>query len=304
MLLMYAFTGGASLKFKRFFVAESDCDDIWRGGPDWLDGQLHSDDFQALASECHQHRQEQTSNMEGAKPIDLSKNVFVHVGKCGGTSVRMALRSVHIDFNEIHVRVVQGCSLDSPRNWIVSVRNPIDRAVSAFNWRSPRNAGQGGSTHASTQEIEEKFYACFATVNQFAEALGDGSACGALARKMLNEHVAHLGMGLEFYFASDLECMLTQSVYLVRVETWASDVGDVTRLLGAAQEPLHEHVHSDYPMGNQTYLSDKGQSLLSQALRREYEILRELELKAENGRLDAAGLSERASVQSNLPPAS
>lgn len=290
------------MKFKHVFAAESDCDDIWRGGPDWLDGKLHSDDFQALASECHRHQEEQTSDMEGARPIDLGTNVFVHVGKCGGTSVRLALRSARIDFSEVHVRVVQGCSPDSPKNWIVSVRDPIDRAVSAFNWRSPRNGGQGAP--GRNLEIEEELYACFATANHFAEALGDGGACGGLARKMLNDHIAHLGMGLAFYFSSDLECMLTQKVYLIRVKTWARDVSDVTKLLGAEREPLHEHVHADYPMGNETYLSEKGQSLLNQALRREYEILRELEMRAENGRLDAAGLSERASVQSSLLPTS
>jgi len=269
------FSGAMALNINSFWATDSECDDIWKGGPDWLDDGFHFDDFEAQVSDCR--------SMEGLTPGNLGKNVFVHVGKCGGSSVRTALRYSHVDFNVVHVRRVQGCSLDVPRNWVVAVRDPIDRAVSAFNWRSPRNGDQGAPSDNLTEFEVNKFYACFKEVNEFAEALGDNSVCGSRARKILNDHAPHLGMGLEFYLSSELDCILTQKVYLIRVETWAQDISDVTKLFGAAQEPTAP-VHANYPMNNNTYLSAKGRARLKETLWQEYEILRKLETNAENGR--------------------
>ena len=63
--------------------------------------------------------------------------LFVHVGKtCGGT-IAAELRKNRVAYHEVHLDKVDGETLAKYKRVIVSARNPVDRVVSAFNWRSP-----------------------------------------------------------------------------------------------------------------------------------------------------------------------
>ena len=58
--------------------------------------------------------------------------VIIHVGKCGGSTVRCELKSKNIKFSEIHIRE----AIYKPKNnYVIIIRNPIKRFISAFNWR-------------------------------------------------------------------------------------------------------------------------------------------------------------------------
>jgi hypothetical protein len=79
----------------------------------------------------------------------MSLYCFIHVGKCGGTSIRVALKSkyptgfasvndyemsnyagpVNIEWYHCHKPRV-----DDKLSYYICLRNPIDRFVSAFNW--------------------------------------------------------------------------------------------------------------------------------------------------------------------------
>ena len=63
--------------------------------------------------------------------------LFVHVGKtCGGT-IAAELRKNHVNYHEVHLDKVDRETLAQYKHIIVSARDPVDRVVSAFNWRSP-----------------------------------------------------------------------------------------------------------------------------------------------------------------------
>ena len=63
--------------------------------------------------------------------------LFVHVGKtCGGT-IADELRLNHVPYDEVHLRKLDTEKLAQYKHIIVSARDPVDRVVSAFNWRSP-----------------------------------------------------------------------------------------------------------------------------------------------------------------------
>ena len=63
--------------------------------------------------------------------------LFVHVGKtCGGT-IAAELRKNRVAYHEVHLDKVDGEKLAKYKRVIVSARDPVDRVVSAFNWRSP-----------------------------------------------------------------------------------------------------------------------------------------------------------------------
>jgi len=244
------------------------CGDIERGGPDWYDENSHVDDWRRIVSECHQNYENMTWRAEH------SRVQFVHVGKCAGSSIGEAIRG-QAPCDEIHLQKIQTCDAKEKRKWIVSVRDPLARAVSAFNWGFP----------ADTFPMES-FYKCFKTVNEFAEALHDEGWCGISARRAIEKPILseHLGKGFHYYFDEDLECVLAQDLYLIRTETLMEDLKDVFGRLGWELPTTVLHIHGKYTLQNMTYLSSKGRQLLQDALKPDYEVLRELERAAKNGR--------------------
>ena len=72
-----------------------------------------------------------------AAAATASDVLFVHVGKtCGGT-IAAELRKNRVAYHEVHLDKVDGETLAKYKRVIVSARDPVDRVVSAFNWRSP-----------------------------------------------------------------------------------------------------------------------------------------------------------------------
>mmetsp|Transcript_4750 Transcript_4750/g.13447 ORF Transcript_4750/g.13447 Transcript_4750/m.13447 type:complete len:308 (-) Transcript_4750:84-1007(-) len=259
---------------------DPECNDIESGGPDWGDESLHAEDLARIVSECRQMQ----DNMSWRS---VSSSVqFVHVGKCAGSSISMALHK-QTPFHEIHIRQVDNCRPDEQRTWIVSVRDPLSRVVSAFNWRSPLNgdAPHGQSGFAQDKQ-EQQFYRCFREVNEFAESLQDQSECGSIARRALEKPIysEHVGKGFYYYFEHDLECVLAQEVYLIRSETIAHDLNEVFGRLGFEAPAEIPHDKGEYPLQHKTYLSAKGKQLLQNALKSDYEVVRALEHAAKNGR--------------------
>ena len=62
--------------------------------------------------------------------------LFVHVGKtCGGSAVAYLRRAVNV--TEVHLRPVKREEVERASHIIVSVRDPTERVVSAFEWHRP-----------------------------------------------------------------------------------------------------------------------------------------------------------------------
>lgn len=57
---------------------------------------------------------------------------LIHIGKCGGSSIRTELTKKNINFVCFHTQKVK---YDKNASYIIIIRNPIQRFISAFNWR-------------------------------------------------------------------------------------------------------------------------------------------------------------------------
>jgi|TARA_R110000822_G_scaffold310170_1_gene441703 uncharacterized protein YjbK len=68
--------------------------------------------------------------------------VFIHIPKCGGTSVRQSLREVGFDSgypgHHTMKESIEELSSFKVKEFIVQVRNPYDRMCSAFNYMHSR----------------------------------------------------------------------------------------------------------------------------------------------------------------------
>ena len=154
---------------------------------------------------------------------------LVHLGKTGGSTVELALQEAGIPFANVHDEehadngvhafdttpylgdradktfATPGCvaTSESFTHFIVMLRDPVARAVSAFNWMSRDN--ELGISEAVRAKL---FDECFATVpgaaSAFAESLEAEGECGDIARRCVHEppttsECGHLSAGASFY---------------------------------------------------------------------------------------------------------
>lgn len=62
----------------------------------------------------------------------MANLVIIHVGKCGGSTVCDELCSKNIKFSTIHI---EEAVYEPNKNYVIVIRNPIKRFISALNWR-------------------------------------------------------------------------------------------------------------------------------------------------------------------------
>ena len=63
---------------------------------------------------------------------------FIHVGKCGGSTIVKLLADsplVSCKYQSVVQSHVCGVTLDSSCDYLICLRNPISRAISAYEWR-------------------------------------------------------------------------------------------------------------------------------------------------------------------------
>lgn len=248
------------------------------------------------------------------KPDKTGRLMFVHVGKTGGSSVEEFLKANEIRYFMVHQKPLSlkicrstGYSrLSSCASWVkrwqqklrvvvVSVRDPLKRLVSAFNWRNPDG---GGVTHnyyvkhywPQVHRFEKQLYSCFQSVNALAEALDSSGVCGDHARKAVqfrpSFYGTHMTQGYQFYFGGGvLETMIQRniSIYLVHQETMADDLEGIQTVIPNA---LTTHnvfrERSNYLKKNDTQISEEGLRKLAPYLSDEYSMLARLEAASVN----------------------
>ena len=253
------------------------------------------------------------------EPVNYLKRVllFVHVGKTGGTTVEDFLVANNIKHVAIHTKPLSSkiCKLKHvfgekkcerfEDRWktltdkvVVSVRDPIKRVISAFNWRHTNGGGVKDKSfsrkhYPDAYRFDINLYECFASINDFAEALfpPDGGIrnatgrCEHLAHKALELNNTfygpHLSQGYRFYMGEDvLDYMKAdnRSIYLIHQESMQEDLLGIGEFLNVRlRSPKISQRRSAYKRKNDKYISEWGMKNLRKVLQPEYEFLRHLE---------------------------
>ncbi len=100
---------------------------------------------------------------------------FIHIGKCGGRTVNAQLREspdVRSDFVRVWRTHVRRPIYKSNTRYLFVVRNPIDRAVSAFNWRKRMMSENGSQRKDFAGELEA--LSKYGSIENLAVELYDG----------------------------------------------------------------------------------------------------------------------------------
>ena len=155
--------------------------------------------------------------------------VFVHVGKCAGSSVILALAQALTDryvMYEMHTRAAGQiirdtlASKDEDFIYLVTLRDPIARFVSAFNW----------DKHALylAGRVKELVYRAhfeeFTDVDTLARALSSENSERA-ERALEFARFGHMGMGPAWYLPEDVvKALPLDRTFLCETENFARDL--------------------------------------------------------------------------------
>lgn len=183
----------------------------------------------------------------------------VHIGKCGGSTVRSAINQSSLlaeRFESVVITHIREVRYSKNQSYLIVIRNPIDRAVSAFNWRyhlvveteKQRNRFGG----------EWQILKNYSTLNSLSERLYDAND-GVLNKRVSAEFRAihHLREDISFYLSKMLKHVSPRQVYgIIKQHSLAEDCKS---LLGPSVDIVWEKEH-----GSSVDLSKKELSVLAQ----------------------------------------
>ncbi|WP_338733081.1 sulfotransferase family 2 domain-containing protein [Mangrovimonas cancribranchiae] len=146
--------------------------------------------------------------------------VVIHIGKCGGSSVIEELKKRDVKFFEKHVGEV---TYRKKKKYIIVIRNPISRFVSAFNWRYKLVVEDG--TQKDLYQGEKELLEKYSDINSLAEAIYDEKGALALDFKKDKFYIHHLKEDIDFYLGDFLKkCKKEQIIAILATETLSEDL--------------------------------------------------------------------------------
>lgn len=206
-------------------------------------------------------RPKKTQYISNSTPFE-----YIHIGKTGGGTIKRELIRAGFNFRTVHIgfflRGHSKINFKSGKNYVISIRNPICRWVSAFNWRyylivdTEKRKGERG---------ENKFLRYWKTPNNLAEHLYD-----ELGNRNFKHDIpgTHVEMGIYYYLkglSND-----TKILGVIMQETLAEDMKRLFNITTSARS------HGSYGEYSK-YLSSKSIDNLRKYLKEDYRCLKQLE---------------------------
>ena len=170
---------------------------------------------------------------------------FVQIGKCGGSTVEKLLpcspviSEKYSSFFESHIN---GVFIDSSCDYLFCLRNPIDRAFSAFEWRNKLVVDNALPDQVLRFPGEREVLRRYKSLGTMARSLyrSDGWLDQAVARDFHAVH--HLRESISFYCRPLLAVVSPANILgVVCQETLAADC---TRILGVDVAEVRERTNS------------------------------------------------------------
>lgn len=152
---------------------------------------------------------------------------FIHVGKCGGSTITSLLKAselVESQYQSVFISHIEGVSIDSDCDYLICMRNPISRAISAFEWRKKLVLVDSLLNQKDRFFGEASALSAYNSFNEFANHLYDknGHLCQDVARHFSMIH--HLRESISFYIKPLLPVLRAENVLgVICQETLASD---------------------------------------------------------------------------------
>jgi len=201
----------------------------------------------------------------------INNFTLIHIGKCGGSTIYNYLKNNNFNFEIIHIKK---CIFDSNKKYIILLRNPISRFISAFYWRYKliiKNNTQLNRFHGEKNILEY-----YKSANNLAENITNFD--------ITKNYIHHINEDINFYIGDFLQnCKKDNILGIITTETMNKDLFDLfgysnidhknkgdeydknLSLLG--YDNLKKYLSKDYDCINKLYnlgvLSDEKYKILS-----------------------------------------
>ena len=191
---------------------------------------------------------------------------FIHIGKCGGETVEYYLKS---KIKSIHCHPVD---FDSSQKYLLLLRNPIERFISAFYWR--RFLLLSGQ-QSENKELE--FYKDYPNLNTLCKNLFDEHGHlnlptdSKIHQHYTCGHPSHIGMGMDYYIGGIVKQLNSENVIgTICTETLSQDM---RRLFG-----IEVTKHFKKNSANKIETTQQSRSILKRYLTKDYQCIEQLYL--------------------------
>ena len=177
---------------------------------------------------------------------------FVHIGKCGGSTVKKLLSNSPIvtekysSFFESHIN---GVVIDSRCDFLFCVRNPINRAFSAFEWRKKLVIEDALTDQVHRFLGEARILRQYKSLGSMARLLyrSDGHLNHVVARDFRSIH--HLRESISFYCSPLLGVLTPHNILGVVCQEMLT--ADCARILAVDAVGLQERSNESKQQINQ-----------------------------------------------------
>jgi hypothetical protein len=222
---------------------------------------------------------------------------FIHIGKCGGTSIKHLLKGKIKSFKEYHMTK----NYTTNEKYIIWIRNPLSRFVSAFNYQyecisfnineykgkkltlnnciSPGYFKFKIRNGYTFDKNFDRLATFFKTPNNLAEALSSNNpTIKRKAIKLMSSNFEHLKKGIGWYLNNGnfVKNNNSRILFVGKLETMKDDIIKLEKLLNIS---LDNKTHIRKNTAGDTYLSELAiQNLLEWYKETDYKAINELHI--------------------------
>ena len=151
-------------------------------------------------------------------------NVLIHIGKCGGSSLRKAILSSDV-YKNIEIVHIKKPVYTHNVNYYIVARDPIKRAISAFNWRYKLVVEEEREKQKYRFENEYEILNKYKNLNNLCEKLYNDNGEPDQASIIEFETIHHLKERISFYLSDFLDvCPKDQIKGVLMQETLTQDL--------------------------------------------------------------------------------
>ena len=196
--------------------------------------------------------------------------VLIHVGKSGGTSLRMALRETSLG-QEIHKVHIRRPPIRPTLEYYIIARGPVSRVMSAFNWRYKRVVTDGEQKDRIAGEYD--LLTRYETLNNLALDLYDPAGAPNTPVIEAFGRMHHIRESIAFYLDPLLDQIDPTQIKEVLMQENLD--ADIERVLGVRVE-RRDKQHGDSVDPARKHLDPQAKINLRRFLARDYACLNRL----------------------------
>jgi hypothetical protein len=191
--------------------------------------------------------------------IDNNQQInIIHIGKCGGSTIEKILTKNNIEFNKIHITKP---IFNKKYKYLITIRNPIDRFISAFNWRYKLVVLD--KIQENRFEGEKDTLIKYGCVNNLAENI--------TSFDINKSYIHHIYEDINFYLDDFLgKCKKENIIGILTQEDLQHDIKQIFNICDT-----NIHINQNNTIINK-YISSQGYDLLKNYLYKDYECINKL----------------------------